>query len=116
MRRDRGFMLLEMLIAFAIAAMALAVLVRGAMAGLGTASVAGHYEEALTRARSRLAAAGAHLVAADNGGGFHWRVRIAPLAATTAGSDAASGPDAGRVTLFSVGSRFPGPRAATRAR
>jgi general secretion pathway protein I len=107
MRGERGFMLLEVLVAFAIAAIAMAALVEGAAVGLGTASVAGRYEEAIARARSLLAAAGAHLVPADNqgddGGGFHWHVRITPLAAAVIGADSAAGRPAASATLYRVG-------------
>jgi general secretion pathway protein I len=90
MRHSPGFTLLEVLVAFAIAALALAVLYRGALDGLRTASIAGSYEEAMARARSRLAMVGHGLpltpgeLAGDDGGGYHWRIRIAPLAATAA--------------------------------
>src|SRR5918997_799427 len=60
MRADRGgeagFTLLEALIAFAIAAFALAALLQGALTGLRAAHTATRTEEALARARSRLAA------------------------------------------------------------
>ena len=90
MRGERGFTLLEVLIAFAIAAFALAVLYRGAIDGLRTARVAGSYEEAVARARSRLAMLGHGIaltrgeLAGEDGGGYHWRIRIAPVAATAA--------------------------------
>jgi general secretion pathway protein I len=90
MRGERGFTLLEVLVAFAIAAFALAVLYRGALDGLRAARVAGSYEEAVARARSRLAMLGHGIaltpgeLAGDDGGGYRWRIRIAPLAAAAA--------------------------------
>ncbi|MBV9784139.1 MAG: prepilin-type N-terminal cleavage/methylation domain-containing protein [Acidisphaera sp.] len=81
--RQRGFTLLEVLVAFVIAALALAVLFHGAVGGLRTTSAAGGYEEALSRARSRLAAVGAAPLPGelqgDDGGGFHWHTRVTPI-------------------------------------
>lgn len=82
--REHGFTLLEVLVAFVIAAMALGALTQGAAGGLQSARVSGHYQEALSRARSRLAALGMAAVPGeqqgDDGGGFSWRVRVVPLA------------------------------------
>ena len=88
-RREAGFTLLEALIAFAIAALALAALLQGALTGLRATQAATRTEEALARARSRLAALeGAPIAPADrrgdDGGGFAWRLRVAP-AATSGG-------------------------------
>ena len=84
--RSAGFTLLEVLIAFVIAGLAVAALMQAGASGLGATRVATRYEEAVARARSHLAAAthGGVLVAADNqgedGGGFHWRLLVAPAA------------------------------------
>ncbi len=88
-RDPAGFTLLEVLIAFIIAALALAVLFRGGLGGLQATAVAGRYAEAVSQVQSHLAASstGDALVASDRQGdeghGFHWRVRIV-LAAVTA--------------------------------
>lgn len=81
-------MLLEVLVAFVIAALSLAVLFDGALDGLRAAQAASHYEQATARARSRLALA-AHaspLVPGDwqgdDGEGFTWHARVAPIAST----------------------------------
>lgn len=83
-----GFTLLEVLIAFAIAALALGVLFHAGLTGLRAESTASKYEQAISRARSRLTAA-VHadpLVSGDwqgdDGGGFTWHLRVAPLAST----------------------------------
>ena len=88
MRRDAGFTLLEVLVAFIIAALALAALFSAGLGGLRAASVSGRYTEAVSRAESHLAAAsiGDALTAGDRqgdeGNGFHWRVRVTPTATT----------------------------------
>ena len=125
MRSERGFTLLEVLVAFIIAALALGVLFQGALGGLQSVRVAGHYEEALSRARSHLATLdrGGALVAGertgDDGSGFHWRIRIAPLATAAVAAAAApalpgavasgaasapdaAGPSAARAALYAV--------------
>jgi general secretion pathway protein I len=85
MRADRsaGFTLLEALIAFAILALALTALLQGTLGGLRTTQTAGRTEEALARARSRLAALEAAPIRAgdqrgEDGRGFVWRTRIVP--------------------------------------
>jgi general secretion pathway protein I len=106
---EAGFTLLEVLVAFVIAALALSVLFQGSIDGLRSVRVSGQYQEALSRARSRLAAVdvGAPLVPGtrqgDDGGGFRWETRVTPSAtAPTArgtAADLARGP---RVGLYAV--------------
>ena len=85
-RREGGFTLLEVLVAFAIAAMALGVLYRSALGGLGTAENATRVQDALSRAQSHLAALQAVRPLrpidrqGDDGGGFRWREHVAVLA------------------------------------
>lgn len=85
-RHDQGFTLLEVLVAFLIAAMALAVLFRATVESRNNLAVAARYQEALARARSRLAAIEAAPLfggdrQGDDGGGFRWRVRTAAVQA-----------------------------------
>ena len=77
-------MLLEVLVAFVIAALALGVMIEASLGGLRAVATASRYQEALSLARSRLAAASVgslagHEQSGDDGHGFHWMVRIAPL-------------------------------------
>jgi general secretion pathway protein I len=106
-----GFVLLEVVIAFVIAALALGVLYQAALAGLHATRTSTRYEQALSRARSRLVIAehGSPLVAGDmqgdDGGGFHWRLHVVPLDATTVRPldpvDLRQAPDF-QLTLFAV--------------
>lgn len=81
--RQAGFTLVEVMVAFIIAAISLGVLYKGALGGLLSARVATQYEEAVGRARSRMASIGhgSAIVpgeqSGDDGGGFRWRTRIA---------------------------------------
>ncbi len=96
----RGFALLEVLVAFVIAAVALGGLLAAALEGLGATATAGAYEEAVARARSHLAAIGrsgpllAGTQQGDDGGGFAWQSRIALLASAPS-ADASAGPPVG---------------------
>ncbi len=108
--QDRGFTLLEVLIALAIAALALGVLFHGTMEGLAATQAAGQYEEALERARSHLAALADRGTLApvddtgDDGGGYRWRHRVAAVATEVSVPGAprpnqAAGPP---ITLYAV--------------
>ena len=86
---EHGFTLLEVLVAFVIAALALGVLFRAGLSGVQAAQSASHYEQAIARARSHLTLAvhASPLVAGDwqgdDGGGFVWHLRVAPIASTS---------------------------------
>ncbi len=109
-RRSRphpaGFTLLEVLIAFAIAAPALAVLYEGGIASVQAAGTASRYGEAVERAQSHLTLlAAAEFVpgerSGDEGRGFHWQTRVEPVA-TGAPSPSSRGPYAGGFTLYAL--------------
>ncbi len=80
--RDAGFTLLEVMIAFVIAALAIGALFGGAVAGLDATSVAARYDEAVSLARSHLAAIGHGDAIAPqetrgaDGEGFTWHLTI----------------------------------------
>ena len=83
MSRERGFTLIEVLVAFAIAALALAVLFRSSGTALTSSRAAVQYQEALSRARSHLAAIGTGVLepgeqSGDDGDGYRWRLTVQP--------------------------------------
>jgi general secretion pathway protein I len=107
---ERGFTLLEVLVAFIIAALALGVMFEAVLGGLRATESASHYEEALSLARSHLASVSGVAIAprelsGDDGRGFHWALRIKPVGTITlprgADEDASQGPQA-QATLYSV--------------
>ena len=101
-RAEGGFTLLEVLIAFLIAALALSVLFQGAVQSRAAVGIAARYGEALSRARSHLAAldaAGPPRAGdqqGDDGGGYRFRARTAPL------ETGAARPGGAAPMLFSV--------------
>ncbi len=84
-RPARGFTLLEVIVALAIAGLALTALFQAASGGLFAVDQAGRVDEAVERAQSHLAAfgrAGAITPGdqeGDDGGGYHWRLSATPL-------------------------------------
>jgi general secretion pathway protein I len=81
-----GFTLLEVMIALVIAGLAAAALLASVGSGLQATQTASMYDQAIVRAKSHLAAAthGTRLAPGDwrgdDGGGFRWRLHVAPLA------------------------------------
>ncbi len=102
-----GFTLLEVLVAFIIAALALAALFSGGLGGLRAAATSGRYLEAVSRAESHLATATVGDALApgdrqgDEGKGFHWHVRITPA---QAGAADPGSPGKPVLTLYTVSS------------
>ena len=82
---DGGFTLIEVLVAFVIAALALGALFQATAASLGSTGAAARYGEALSPARSHLATIdhGAPLGIArqqgEEGNGFHWAIAVTPI-------------------------------------
>jgi general secretion pathway protein I len=103
--RAAGFTLLEVLVALAIAGLSLVVLFRAGGDGLVAVDTATRAEEAVERAQSHLAALGYDVALAqgdsegDDGGGYRWRLRVAPAASWQTGGPGA-GAGAGIVTTL----------------
>ena len=82
---ERGFTLLEVLVAFVIMSIVLAPLLQGGSAGLSNVDVGSRAEMAVALARSRLslfdalpASTGADLQGDDSG--YHWRLQASSIA------------------------------------
>ena len=107
---QRGFTLLEVLIAFIIAALALGAMFDASLGGLRASETASHYQEALSLARSHLASVTASPLAGrelsgDDGHGFHWSLRIRPAGTVTLPRGPDEDPSQGaqaQSTLYSV--------------
>jgi general secretion pathway protein I len=84
-RSERGFTLLEVMVALVIAGIALGVLYHGALGGMLQTRVALQYQEAIARANSRLATIGHGAPiepgdrSGDDGGGYRWHTRISVI-------------------------------------
>ena len=85
-REDGGFTLVEVLVAFVIASLALGILYQGALGGLLASRVSGRTEEAVALARAHMAVVG-HGTAivpgerqGHEGGGYDWRLLISRTA------------------------------------
>ena len=84
--RDGGFTLLEVIVAFAISALAVSILYEGTAGGLMATNSAGKMVEALSLAQSHIAAIGrgAPISQQDasgvDGDGFDWTLHIKPVA------------------------------------
>ena len=82
---ERGFTLLEVLVAFVIMSIALAPLLQGGSAGLDNVDSGGRAEVALALARSRLSlfdslpAPTAEDLQGDESG-YHWHLQVSPIA------------------------------------
>ena len=84
-RAEAGFTLLEVMIAFVIAALALSMLYQGVTGGLRATASATRTEEAVSLAKSHLAAVGRgeginpQETSGVDGDGFDWRLHIAAI-------------------------------------
>ena len=85
--QQKGFTLLEVVVATAIAGLALVGLFKAGTAGVFAGNTASRVEEAIERAQSHLAAFGregavvASELEGEDGGGYRWRLRAIPLVA-----------------------------------
>ncbi len=108
---EHGFILLEVLVAFVIAALALVVLYNAGLTGLRSTATSAHYEQAVTRARSHLTLAehASPLISGtwdgDDGGGYFWHLRVTPIVSTTVRPSAAltlTGSASVPLTLYAI--------------
>jgi hypothetical protein len=96
--------LLEVIVALLIAGMAALLLYDATGSALQATQAAARYDQAIVRAKSRLAAAthGTKLTPGDwrgdDGGGFRWRLHVAPLATTLAPPNGSATPGTGLST------------------
>jgi len=106
---DRGFTLLEVLVALAIAMLALAALYRAGIVGVGAAREAARYDDAVSRAQSHLDTAlhGGTLAPGDwqgdDGDGYRWRLQVRQMARSLPmQASLAAGPTPQAVSLYAV--------------
>jgi general secretion pathway protein I len=101
---ERGFTLLEVMVATAITGLALVGLFKAGSAGVFASDVATRVEQAVERAQSHMAAFGregavtASEMEDDDGGGYHWHLRAVPLAS----EQLARSGNAPSISLFDV--------------
>jgi general secretion pathway protein I len=102
--RQRGFSLLEILIAFSILALSLGILLKIFSAGVNTAGVAEEYTAAVQIAESLMAQTGVEtpLQPSETAGlkheKYHWRVAVSPFQFTAGNLDVTAIP----AVLFKV--------------
>ncbi|MEQ1718048.1 MAG: prepilin-type N-terminal cleavage/methylation domain-containing protein [Hyphomicrobium sp.] len=95
-RREDGFTIIEVLVALTVLVMAIAVLQGGLRGGYRGQERAAHEMAALEIAKSRLAAAGietpltAGVTQGEAGGGYRWRVVVAPETRSGNGTSSAA--------------------------
>lgn len=86
MRNNAGFTLIEVMAALVIAALAIVVLLQASFTGAAENQAAMRYDQALSRAQSRLASFGTltpiqpETLSGADGGDDHWQVKITRLA------------------------------------
>ena len=105
-QHERGFTLVEVIVAFLIAALALGVILRTTTGAVLASRAAGRTDEAVARAASHLASLTASPLAdsdrqGDEGGGYHWHVRITNAGSIAPARNLAAIPS-GNVTLYRI--------------
>jgi general secretion pathway protein I len=104
-RKERGFTLLEVVVAATIAAFALIGLFRSSSIGLLAVDQSSRVEEAIERAQSHLAAFGKSETIVlgdrqgDDGGGYRWRLSATPIDVQNGQADPENSPE---LALFDV--------------
>ena len=103
---EHGFTLIEVLIAFLIAAAAVGAIVHAATGAVASSRAAGRYDEAVARAESHLASLSVAPLSdgdrqGDEGDGFHWHVQVA-AAGTAQLTGRANAIPAGTATLYRI--------------
>ena len=120
-RGDHGFSLLEIMVALAIVVPALTLLYREGALAVATTRTASAYQEAVSRAQSRLNALAATAHAGgqpasgvnegEDGGNFHWRTAVSVLGTA---APLRSGGGGTRLYAFQVEVSWPGPAGSRR--
>jgi general secretion pathway protein I len=109
--REGGFTLLEVMIAFVIAALAMSMMYQGTTGGLRATELATRTEEAVSLAKSHLAAIGRgegisqQETSGVDGGGFEWHLHVQPIATrqlTLSDSDRANDAKPSAAVLYDV--------------
>jgi prepilin-type N-terminal cleavage/methylation domain-containing protein len=106
-RHDRGFTLIEVMVALTICLVAMVVLFDGIASSLRAAHKTAARDRAITRAESRLASLGALTLvpgerSGDDGDGYRWQTRIAFLGAAPAPPTVREGPWLHGTGLYAV--------------
>jgi prepilin-type N-terminal cleavage/methylation domain-containing protein len=110
MRDERGFTLLEVLIAVVIATVVFGALMQASLSGIRLTRSAGGYEMAIALARSHLAMLGRNMATVPpdshgQDGPFEWRIRVTPEATDNPGAGIVNWfqhKDEARTTLYAV--------------